>query len=116
MKEVSTMTAKKVPPSTKNTKREEKKQKIQDQLKGNTAQPDFKTYKPTALEVASRDLILGWIAIQEAKDAVADRFIPAIISALEEAGRTSIVCEGYTIAIETKAATRKVSVKKLETN
>jgi hypothetical protein len=97
-------------------KRDIVKDNIKDQMSGSPKKPELPLgLKPTALESASRDLILAHIAVDEAKETVKKKTI-TIIAALKEAHRTSVNVEGYSISYDITAPTEKVTVKKFETN
>ena len=78
-----------------------------------TKQPTLPGYKPTRLEIAGRDLLLAKEALAEVKTAV-DQKGAAMIEAMKSEGRTSLLMEGYTIAVNTTPSREKLVVKKAE--
>jgi hypothetical protein len=69
--------------------------------------------KATPLECASRDLLVAREELETAKENV-DRKSIAMAEVMKSEGRTSFMCEGYTIAISTKPSSEKITVKAIE--
>jgi hypothetical protein len=76
-------------------------------------QPTLTGYKPTALESASRDLLVAREDLEAAKKNVENKGL-TMIEVMKREGRTSLTVEGYTISVDVTPSREKLKVKKAE--